>query len=790
LSATRLYDAGYTALVPVIPPGVRMSPRSKVHPDNRGKIPGLRRSDGWVGMHDWQKYEATPKDPARWDRWGANVGMIADAYPGVDIDVDDEQLARVCTKFALEHLGPAPCRLSRGSRRLLVYRTDAPFPKTVLEIEYRGETHKVEVLGRGCQFLVHGTHPLGERYRWARSELWDVEPNNLALVGAADVQRYFSALSSALSGKGIQCRVRGTHDHERGPVPAQEDLRAPDLEALEDVVSRIPNTSAGYPTREDYVAFGHAVKAAGGDDALYIFQDWAGRWDEGVNDPEIVAADWDRMRPPFRIGWEWLRQRAGDDAQDEFEVDPTAVAPLPPAVYLTEEDFVERVLPEVRDQLRYVPEERRPWRVWNGHRWVEDKLLAAQRVIRDPLRLLSRQLDKRSKSPDIEKEAKTAYRAAAKKVQSDTGIRAVTSLLRVHLTCTPDQFDADRWVLNTPGKLIDLRTGRAVSRGPDDLLSKSTLVTPAGRYDPARAPRWSAFMEHISDGDPELAGFLQRYAGYCTTGDVGEKVFVFAWGPSGSGKSTFVNALSTILGDYAGHVAMETLLGAGRGRVLDDVAQLVGKRLVTAAEPQAGASWNDELVKAITGRDVLTVRKLYESNFQLRPQFKLLIGGNHEPKVGRLDDAMKRRLLIAPLTNVVPEAEEIGEYDALLVEEEGPQILAWMLEGCAAWQRDGLNPPAAVTSVTERYWASEDNVGQWIEDACELGPENEASRSELYESWCQWCGARGLKPGTSADLKQAMDGRGLDLQDGRVGSREGRVRGYRGIRVLLDLEGI
>lgn len=247
-----------------------------------------------------------------------------------------------------------------------------------------------------------------------------------------------------------------------------------------------------------------------------------------------------------------------------------------------------------------------------------------------------------------------------------------------------------------------------------------------------------------------------------------------------------------VMGDYAGHVKMESLLDSGRGQVPDDIAQLPGKRLVTASEPKAGAGWNDELIKAITGRETLTVRKYYESNFDLDVQFKILVGGNHEPKMGRVDDAMRRRLLIAPMNNVVPRKDQIGDFERVMVEAEGPQILAWMLEGCAAWQRDGLQPPAAVQSTTDAYWEAEDTIGRWLDARCELGGEFEASRAELYESWREWCGEEGLKYGTDRELKAYLDERAgeLGLMDAKVGPADARRNGYKGIRVTMDLEAI
>jgi putative DNA primase/helicase len=115
-----------------------------------------------------------------------------------------------------------------------------------------------------------------------------------------------------------------------------------------------------------------------------------------------------------------------------------------------------------------------------------------------------------------------------------------------------------------------------------------------------------------------------------------------------------------------------------------------------------------------------------------------------------------------------------------------------MLEGCMTWQRDGLRPPDAVRATTEAYWTAEDVLGQWFEDSCELGSEFEATRSELFESWRDWCGARGRKAGEEADLKQYLDTRAEEwgLRDQRIGPRSARKRGYKGVRVLLDLEGV
>lgn len=60
---------------------------------------------------------------------------------------------------------------------------------------------------------------------------------------------------------------------------------APSVQAVRDADARIPNSDDVFPTREDYIKFGYAIRAAVGaehdDDAFEIFADWAARWDGG-----------------------------------------------------------------------------------------------------------------------------------------------------------------------------------------------------------------------------------------------------------------------------------------------------------------------------------------------------------------------------------------------------------------------------------------------------------------------------------------------------------------------------
>ncbi len=68
-------------------------------------------------------------------------------------------------------------------------------------------------------------------------------------------------------------------------------------------------------------------------------------------------------------------------------------------------------------------------------------------------------------------------------------------------------------------------------------------------YDPdARSELWDGFLSTIFAGDSELTGNVQRLAGYCATGDVGEHVVPILNGTGANGKTTFTRAISGVLG--------------------------------------------------------------------------------------------------------------------------------------------------------------------------------------------------------------------------------------------------
>jgi putative DNA primase/helicase len=238
--------------------------------------------------------------------------------------------------------------------------------------------------------------------------------------------------------------------------------------------------------------------------------------------------------------------------------------------------------------------------------------------------------------------------------------------------------------------------------------------------------------------------------GYCLTGSVREEVLPILHGPGGNGKTKFVETVRAGLGpDYMTNVVMESLLLTKGEQHPTDIADLRGKRLAVAVETEDGRYLAEAKVKTLTGGDRLRARYMRQDFFEFTPTHKLWLVGNHKPALRSVDEAVRRRLLLIPFTAVIPIPDK--ELTAKL-QAELPQILAWMIEGCLAWQTTGLAAPPSVRAATASYLENADAFGRWLDDCCVLGPQETSSKAALFQSWKTWAEAAGEHIGTSRRL--------------------------------------
>lgn len=410
------------------------------------------------------------------------------------------------------------------------------------------------------------------------------------------------------------------------------------------------------------------------------------------------------------------------------------------------------------------------WLVWNGDRWLKDETNLVLDVVRQSCRLAANEVLANTQLDPGKRQRQ------ADKIASYRTITNVERLARTYreVATHPDEWDQDRWLLNTPSGVVDLRVGTVRPHSREDRFTKITAVAPGGE-----CPTWLEFLDRATGGNVELQAFLRRMCGYALTGEVREHALFFVYGTGGNGKGTFLNTITHIMGDYQRVSGAETFTESPGDRHTTELARLQGARLVTAQETEEGRRWAESRIKALTGGDPITARFMRQDDFTFLPQFKLVIVGNHKPSFRNVDDAIRRRLHLVPFTAVIPAAEK----DPLLPDKlkaEAPGILQWMIDGCLEWARDGLQPPSVVKESTDQYLGAEDSLQQWLDECCDLGLGFTSSKA-LFYSWSKWCEQSGEYVGTMKRLMSKLENRGV-----LTGQKLKGQRGCSGIKIKQE----
>lgn len=124
----------------------------------------------------------------------------------------------------------------------------------------------------------------------------------------------------------------------------------------------------------------------------------------------------------------------------------------------------------------------------------------------------------------------------------------------------------------------------------------------------------------------------------------------------------------------------------------------------------------------------------------------MVMAGNHKPRIKTVDDAIRRRVLMA-LFMFKPENVNTKLKEQLRAEY--PSILRWMIEGAVRWWNGGdsrLPKPKVITAATEAYFLEQATLADWIDECCYVSDvylEIQEEFKHLYESWCS---ANSMKP--------------------------------------------
>lgn len=396
----------------------------------------------------------------------------------------------------------------------------------------------------------------------------------------------------------------------------------------------------------------------------------------------------------------------------------------------------QRFVDEFGENIRY-HYKNKCWMIWDGKTWVRDEKQQIKNLADKMIKEI-----KKEYFDELGKEDKKAEAILKNfKHLSSTGGKDAMLKEAMHIqsiATTNEDYDTNPYLLNCGNGVVDLRAGTLLPHDKKYMLSKNTHIDVDFNGKPKE---WLKALDGIFQGNKGVLSFIKKAIGYSLTGSTKEQCFFQCYGNGSNGKSVFLNTFEAILGDYALNTQVQSILAKGGsssgGNASPDIARMNGARLVRTNEPEEGARFNEGLVKQLTGGDTITARFLYGEEFQFKSEFKLWIACNHKIIVRGTDKGIWRRMRLIPF-----EAEFEDKNDdkdlASKIETEYPQILAWAIQGCLEWQKEGLEMPDEIRNATNEYRDEMDIVRSFAKDKIKAKPGNKIKASLVYTAYKQW----------------------------------------------------
>jgi putative DNA primase/helicase len=407
------------------------------------------------------------------------------------------------------------------------------------------------------------------------------------------------------------------------------------------------------------------------------------------------------------------------------------------------------------------------WLVWNGRRWEFDEMGEVFRRAKGTVMSI---YSEAAREPDRERRERIAVHA--KHSESERSIKAMIKLAESEASIALHQeaLDRDQYLLNLGNGTLELRAVELRLHKREDMITK---VIPVDFVAETQAPRWADFLETVLP-DPDVRAFVQRAVGYSLTGSTVEQVLFFAWGSGANGKSTFLETLRAALGDYALHTPADTLLTHRDTGIPNDVARLRGARFISAVETEEGKRLAESRVKQLTGGDKISARYMRAEWFEFEPVGKLWLATNHRPEVRGTDNAIWRRIRLIPFNVTIPESDRDPNLREKLLGEL-PGIVAWAVEGCRLWQRDGLQAPPVIQAAISEYRDGEDVLAAFLDECCVIDSQRLVGAMELYGRYTDWCSENGEDTLSHRRFGEQLSERGFRVEKRGTARRKHRL---------------
>lgn len=364
---------------------------------------------------------------------------------------------------------------------------------------------------------------------------------------------------------------------------------------------------------------------------------------------------------------------------------------------------------------------------------------------------------------------------------TDNVVKSVVALMKDTAHSNDTQFDV------AVNRRINCKNGTLEYSGGEWVLSEHrkedylTSFVPIDLDNAATCPRFDSFLEEIFKGDEDATDkklAVLEMMGYTLLQSCHYEKFAILVGEGSNGNSVLLEVLRALIGPGQVVAVEPAHLGDRFKR-----AHLRGKLANIVPELPVGTMLADAAMKSFTSGELINGEFKGGQPFDFTPYATIWLGTNHMPHTRDLSDGLFRRALILKFNRKFSESQrEIGLADKL--KRELPGIFAAVCRALGGvFERGHITNPKSSLDALKAWRTSSDQVAQFVEDMCVLGPEHgPIPHAELFKAFKEWTDAENIRHSVTGKAF-TIRLKALGLESSKAWDRGKQFRGFPGIEL-------
>ena len=306
--------------------------------------------------------------------------------------------------------------------------------------------------------------------------------------------------------------------------------------------------------------------------------------------------------------------------------------------------------------------------------------------------------------------------------------------------------------INLKNGLYDTRKKELVPHSP--AIFTSIQLDFAYEYD-AKTPKFEKFLNEIFEGDQDKIDYVLNTMCYLLFPDYSyQKVFIL-FGSGRNGKGVLASVIKNLLGTE--NVSAVSIHDLANNRFA--VSNLKDK-LVNISSEVGSKDLETEMIKKLSGGDVITADRKYKEPISFVNTARLLISANELPRFSELNDAILERFVLIRF----PRTFRDHQVNTNLLEELLEELPGMFNLVISRIDKVRSGEGGVYYSIPESIQKDRiillneiSSAAEFIDEMCEIKPNVEIKLLDLHNAYYSFCVQRGYKSLGYRNFKKAIE---------------------------------